>query len=64
MDEKYLVINYSDDTFEFCSDKEEAAEAALSAVDVEGEEAVIYLIKPIGTAYIPDPSPVIDWAED
>lgn len=64
MDEKYLVINHTDDTFEFCSDKEEAAKTALCAVGSEGEEATIYLVKPIGVAYVPDLPVVIDWMED
>lgn len=64
MDEKYLVVNNSDDTFKFCCDKEEAAKIALSAVDSEWEEAIIYLVKPIGVAYIPDLPVVIDWMED
>lgn len=64
MDEKYLVVNESDATFKFCSNKEEAARVALDAVGYEGEEAIIYLVKPIGTAYIPDLPVVIDWMED
>lgn len=64
MDEKYLVVNRSDNTFEFCSKKEEAERAALGAVGYEGEDVIIYLVKPIGTAYIPYPDPIVEWTED
>ena len=64
MDEKYLVVNHSDGTFKFCSDKEEAAKIAIEAVGYEGEEATIYLVKPVGVAYIPDLPVTVDWMED
>lgn len=64
MNEKYLIVNHSDGTFRFCYDKEEAVKIAAGAIGFEGEEAIIYSVKRVGVAYIPDPQPIIEWEKD
>ena len=64
MNEKYLIYNYNDDVFEFVNSKKEAEIAALNAINSMEEEISIYKVERIGIAYIPDPTPVVDWMED
>lgn len=64
MDEKYLVLNYTDDTFEFVDSKEKAEIAALNSINCREDEIHIYKVERIGVAYIPDPDPIIEWKED
>lgn len=64
MENGYMIFNSNDEIFELVNSKEEAEIAALNAIKSMEEEVSIYKIERIGIAFIPDPTPIIDWKED
>ena len=58
---KYLVTD-GYDILRFAETKEEAAKFATDEA-FSGIEVGIFEIKQVGCAYIPDPTPVVEWDE-
>ena len=60
---KYMATN-GWERIVFCMTKEEAERAALEMMDCTDDMIYIYEVKHVGSAFIPEPDPVVEWAED